>query len=125
MADLPSPQIESSVLAALQAVKDAGLRSVTRTTLVKFVYLLDCLYAEEHGGQTASKSRWYFDKFGPFARDLVAGIDAMVHIGLLQSKREAIAIPTTRCIGLESFLEALHCAMSACLLARRDASSNG
>lgn len=90
MAELPSSQIQSSVLAVLQAVKDAGLPSVTRTALVKLVYLLDCLHAEEHGGQTASQSRWYFDKFGPFAKDLVTGIDTMAHVGMLQSRNSEV-----------------------------------
>jgi hypothetical protein len=85
MADLPSSSIRDSILAVLRTVKDAGLRSVTRTALVKFVYLLDCLHAEEHKGATASASRWYFDKFGPFATDLIAGIDSMAHVGMIQT----------------------------------------
>lgn len=86
MADLPSSSIRSSVLAVLRAVKDAGLPPIARTALVKFVYLLDCLHAEEHQGATASASRWYFDKFGPFATDLIAGIDSMAHVGMIQAR---------------------------------------
>jgi len=86
MAELPSSSIQSSVLAVLRAVKDAGLRSVARTALVKYVYLLDCLHAEEHRGATASGSRWYFDKFGPFATDLITGIDNMARVGMIQTR---------------------------------------
>lgn len=86
MAELPSSSIQSAVLAVLRAVKDAGLRTVARTALVKFVYLLDCLHAEEHKGATASGSHWYFDKFGPFATDLIAGIDSMAHVGMIQTR---------------------------------------
>jgi len=87
MATLPSERIQSAVLAVLRAAKDAGLGSITRTVLVKFVYLLDCLHAEDHGGETASRAGWYFDKFGPFAVDLVAGVDAMVSASVIQSQQ--------------------------------------
>ena len=86
MADGPSERVRSSVLAVLRAVKDAGLPHLTRTALVKFVYLLDYLYAEEHAGETASGSRWYFDKFGPFAADLASGIDSLERVGTIQSR---------------------------------------
>jgi len=86
MAEPIPPPIQSAVLAVLRAVKEAGLRAVNRTSLVKFVYLLDCLHAEQQAGQTASASHWYFDKFGPFATDLVAGIDRMAEIGLIEAR---------------------------------------
>lgn len=77
--------IQSSVLAVLREVRESGVGRVTRTTLFKLVYLLDCLHAETHGGQIASGAGWYFHSYGPYAADLAQGIDALSSRGLVQS----------------------------------------
>jgi hypothetical protein len=82
MPPIPAP-IQSAVLAVLRAVREAGLGRINRTTLIKLVYLLDCLYAETHDGKTASGAGWYFHSFGPFASDLVGAIDEMANRGVI------------------------------------------
>lgn len=59
---------------------------LNRTALFKFVYLLDCLHAEGHDGDTASQARWYFHHYGPFAIDLAEGLDALTTRGTIQSR---------------------------------------
>ncbi|QOD92000.1 hypothetical protein H2514_05065 [Lysobacter sp. CW239] len=53
--------------------------------MFKLVYLLDCLHAEAHEGETVSGSDWYFHSFGPFAVNLAGGIDELASRGLVQS----------------------------------------
>lgn len=84
MANVPA-SIQSSVLAVLREVREAGVGKITRTTLFKLVYLLDCLHAETHQGQIASGAGWYFHSFGPFAVDLADGIDVLAGRGMVQS----------------------------------------
>ena len=78
--------MKSAILAALEAAKDADVRALTRTALVKYVYLLDCLYAESHNGETASGAQWHLNHFGPFAVDLVETIDTFESQGVIQSR---------------------------------------
>lgn len=75
--------MQDAVLAVLRAVREAGVGRVNRTTLIKLVYLLDCLHAETHEGGTASGSAWYFYSYGPFAADLVGVIGEMVSRGTI------------------------------------------
>jgi hypothetical protein len=77
--------MQDAVLAVLRAVRDAGLGRINRTTLIKLVYLLDCLHAETHEGITASGSGWYFYSFGPFATDQVGAINEMASRGTIQA----------------------------------------
>lgn len=65
------------------------MRQVSKTALVKLVYLLDCLHAEGNAGATASRSQWYFHHYGPFARDLMDGIDVLAERGLIASREGA------------------------------------
>lgn len=75
--------MQDSVLAVLRAVREAGLGRINRTTLIKLVYLLDCLHAETHEGGTASGSAWYFYSYGPFAADLVGAVGEMASRGII------------------------------------------
>lgn len=75
--------MQDAVLAVLRAVREAGVGRINRTTLIKLVYLLDCLHAETHEGGTASGSAWYFYSYGPFAADLVGVIGEMVSRGTI------------------------------------------
>lgn len=81
-----SPTMRSAVLAVLQEAKQAGVRGISKTSLTKLVYLLDCLYAEGHGGQTLSGAHWYLHHYGPFATDLASAIDELGVQGVIQSK---------------------------------------
>lgn len=81
-----SPALEQAVFAVLRQVREAQASRPTRTALFKFVYLLDCLHAEQHGGRTSSGARWYFHHFGPYAGDLADAIDRMASVGMIQSQ---------------------------------------
>lgn len=78
--------MQTAILAVLQAAKSAGLRGLTKTALVKYVYLLDCFYAQEHDGEIQSGSKWYLHHYGPFAVNLTAGIDEISKRGLIQTQ---------------------------------------
>lgn len=82
MAPVPA-SIQDSVLVALRTAKEEGVRQVSKTALVKLVYLLDCLHAESHEGRTVSGSDWYFHKFGPFATNLMSGLEEMAQRGVV------------------------------------------
>lgn len=84
MTAVPAP-LEHTILAVLAEAKALGIR-LNRTALFKFVYLLDCLHAEGHGGNTASEAQWYFHHYGPFAVDLAEGLDALTARGVIQSR---------------------------------------
>ena len=75
--------MHDAVLAVLRAVREAGLGRINRTTLIKLVYLLDCLHAETHEGATASGSAWYFYSYGPFAADLAGAVGEMASRGVI------------------------------------------
>ncbi|MCC8445374.1 hypothetical protein [Xanthomonas translucens] len=77
--------MQSAILAVLQAAKNSGVRGLTKTALVKYVYLLDCFYAQEHDGKIQSGSNWYLHHYGPFAVNLTAAIDEVSDRGLIQS----------------------------------------
>lgn len=74
------------ILAVLRESKERGVGALTRTALVKFVYLLDCIHAEDHEGKIASGARWVFHHFGPYAQEISAGVEEMARIGLIQSR---------------------------------------
>lgn len=82
MPPVPVP-MQDAVLAVLRAVREAGLGRINRTTLIKLVYLLDCLHAETHEGETASGSAWYFYSYGPFATNLVGAVGEMANRGII------------------------------------------
>lgn len=75
--------MQDVILAVLRAVREAGLGRITRTTLIKLIYLLDCLHAETHGGRTASGSAWYFYSYGPYASDLAGAVGEMASRGII------------------------------------------
>lgn len=79
-------QLQTAILAVLRSAREAELQGLSRTALVKLAYLLDCEYAAEHSGQTLSGCGWYFHHFGPFAADLVDGLDSLSQVGMIQSR---------------------------------------
>jgi hypothetical protein len=84
MANIP-PNLQAAILAVLREAREAGVGKVSRTTLFKLVYLLDCMHAENHEGKIASGAGWYFHTFGPYAVDLAGGIDELASRGVIQS----------------------------------------
>lgn len=74
----------SAILAILLEAKQAGVGKITRTTLVKYLYLLDLYMAEEHGGNTWTDAPWVFLHFGPYAQTLADDIDMLASRGLIQ-----------------------------------------
>jgi len=68
-----------TVLAILQEARDAGINQLNKTTLVKFIYLLDVFVAEEHNGaQRWTDYPWKFLHFGPFASEILETLDSLV-----------------------------------------------
>lgn len=78
-------RLQHAILAVLAEAKALDIR-LNRTALFKFVYLLDCLHAEGHNGETASGARWYFHHYGPYAIDLAEGLDALTARSIIQSR---------------------------------------
>lgn len=76
--------LQRAILAVLAEAKASNIR-LNRTALFKFVYLLDCLHAEGHNGDTASEAHWYFHNYGPFSVDLAESLDTLTKTGLIQS----------------------------------------
>lgn len=52
---------------------------LSKTFLIKFLYLADCLYAEENGGETFAQAEWEFLHFGPYSASLVGEVQALVN----------------------------------------------
>lgn len=79
-------EMKDAILAVLREAKERGIGALTRTALIKFVYLLDCMHAEAHEGKTASGTKWLFHHFGPYAQALSAGVEEMARVGVVQSR---------------------------------------
>lgn len=76
---------KNAVLGILAEVRRAGVSGVTRTSLVKYVYLLDVFVAEEEAGQrTWTGLDWTFYHFGPYATALSDCLDWMEQNSLLE-----------------------------------------
>jgi hypothetical protein len=58
---------ERLILRVLQETGRTIGREVTRTELVKLIYLVDCLYAQHRGGQTLTGLTYFWDNHGPNA----------------------------------------------------------
>lgn len=68
------PQI-AAIKSILLEAQQAGVGKLTRTSLIKFLYLLDLFTAEESAGKTWTGAEWRFLHFGPFAGTLADQID--------------------------------------------------
>lgn len=77
MADLPNSP-ESSFLAILSSARNAGVTKLTRTELIKYLYLLDVYVAEETSGTKWTDVEWQFLHFGPFSAGAAASLDSLV-----------------------------------------------
>jgi hypothetical protein len=61
----------------LREAKSQGAAPILRTTLVKFLYLLDVYTAEENEGAHVSGVEWRFYHFGPFSDQVVTALDTL------------------------------------------------
>lgn len=62
------------VLAAF-GQEDFGHREVGSIHLIKYVYLADMAYAEQHEGQTFTGAPWLFHHFGPWSVEVFKRVD--------------------------------------------------
>lgn len=74
----------AAILAILLESKQAGVGKITRTALMKYLYLLDLYMAEETQGNTWTGAAWRFHHFGPYAQALADDIDLLAGKSLIQ-----------------------------------------
>lgn len=74
------------VLAILSELEESGVRALTLTSLVKFVYLVDYWHAKESAGSTLTALKWRFLHFGPFDGAVMDAIDGLEHVGWLNNQ---------------------------------------
>jgi hypothetical protein len=74
-------KVSSAVTALLIAAEEVGVASLIRTTLHKFVYLLDVYEAEFAGGVPFTGVNWQFLHYGPFSAEVASGIDMLAASG--------------------------------------------
>lgn len=75
MAYAANPQAKNAILSILLEAKEGGVWKITRTALIKYLYLLDFWMAEESGGGTFTGAEWRFHHFGPYSDALAADLD--------------------------------------------------
>lgn len=59
-------KLYKAILFILQLAKNEGFNNIPYTSLVKYLYLLDCYYAEENNGKQYTDLEWRFLNFGPY-----------------------------------------------------------
>jgi len=69
--------IREIILAVLLEAKTNGFSPLLKTTLVKFIYLVDFYTAEESEGKPVSNIEWKFLHFGPFAPEISQAINEL------------------------------------------------
>ncbi len=69
--------ISDLTLAILREAKSQDAAPILRTTLVKFLYLLDVYTAEENEGAHVSGIEWRFYHFGPFSDQVATTLDTL------------------------------------------------
>lgn len=74
-----------AILSILREARDVDM-SLTRTALVKFVYLLDVLSAEESEGRTWTEWKWKFHHFGPWTAQALQSIDYLASQSLIEAE---------------------------------------
>jgi hypothetical protein len=74
-----TPTTDNPAKAAIQAIlreaEHSGVRGVVRTSLIKYLYLLDLFVARETNGLTYTGATWRFHHFGPYADILADELD--------------------------------------------------
>lgn len=71
------------VLAVLEEARSSGRSPLMRTSLVKFLYLVDCYFAEKNEGKSASGWDWKFVHFGPYSQAAMRTVEDLVAKGLI------------------------------------------
>jgi hypothetical protein len=74
------------ILAVLSELEESGVRTLTLTSLVKFVYLVDYWHAKESAGTTLTSLNWRFQHFGPFDGAVMDAIDGLERIHWLDNQ---------------------------------------
>lgn len=69
---------ENALLAILSSAKEAGVNSLSRTELIKYLYLLDVYVAEDTSGTKWTDVSWKFFHYGPYSTDVMHSIDYLV-----------------------------------------------
>ena len=77
--------IEQIIVAMLSEAKQQDSSSVLRTSLVKYVYLLDVYTAEETQGIPFSNLQWKFVHFGPYSSNLQTALDSLSERNIIAS----------------------------------------
>lgn len=75
---------EACLLAILSLAMEADIKSLTRTELVKYLYLLDVYVAEETSGTTWTEVEWQFYHYGPYATAVASSLDGLVNKSFVQ-----------------------------------------
>jgi hypothetical protein len=74
----PANRRADTILGILREARDAGINRLSKTTLIKFIYLLDVFVAEETDGvERWTDLPWRFLHFGPFAPEAVDTLTAL------------------------------------------------
>ncbi len=60
--------------------EDPGHRELGLIHLVKYIYLADLAFAEEHNGETFTEVDWRFHHFGPWAEDVAEQIESVADV---------------------------------------------
>lgn len=72
-----SNSIEDSLLLLLKIAKEADIQCLTKTELVKYLYLLDVYVACEQSGTKWTDVEWKFLHFGPFSPQVSIAIEGL------------------------------------------------
>lgn len=76
----------AAIFAILSEAESAGVGKITRTALMKYLYLLDLYTARETGGKTWTGASWVFLHYGPYSQSLAEEVDALSAKGLIEEK---------------------------------------
>lgn len=80
--------IQILILALLREARDQGASALLKTTLVKFLYLLDVYTAERNDGVPVSDIEWRFLHFGPYAARITETLEDMAAHRLIEIEQK-------------------------------------
>ncbi|PWY54119.1 hypothetical protein DGG96_16985 [Legionella qingyii] len=80
---------EQLILGILEEAHNCGISPLLKTSLIKYLYLLEVYLAEECQGKTTPNWEWKFLHYGPFSTNVMKDIDT------LETKKKIITIPST------------------------------
>ncbi len=84
-------KLYKTIIFILQIAKQEDIKDIDYTALVKYVYLLDCFYAEENNGKQYTDVEWKFLNFGPYCAEFqdifnIHNKDSRIFLRSLNSK---------------------------------------